>query len=404
MRPTARRAAAAASRGAGHCAAEDPRYDYGGGRLAALLGVAVDSRRCSLGLATDHPGPGAGRASSGAPRARLAAPPALLPRAIWLALNPISRERPWDAEGVSRATWYRRLKEKRARRVRGASREPSRRRGGVSALLVRQVPAPLYKGEALPSAPARQAGGPPMSAFPCIDPPVTSRLPCLPGRVTSALPPPSGAARGSIWVSFRTQRREPTCGTGCHPCHEHRLQESVVAMSPFIDAHVLAAAAARLDAARPRSAHADRAGSRAAALARGSTSAARCDCVPDDLDRLDPWLRLAPDGRTVVGLARNRLWTTGRAPTKSAIRAQGSPLRSWALPLAPVRDGAAWRRRPAVIPGRDPHFWERGQDGRPERASIMASLLLRDHGFGPVAEATYDVCERAQRAEPISPG
>jgi hypothetical protein len=37
----------------------------------------------------------------------------MIEREQWLADNPNARERPWEAEGISRATWYRRTKEGR---------------------------------------------------------------------------------------------------------------------------------------------------------------------------------------------------------------------------------------------------------------------------------------------------
>jgi hypothetical protein len=112
---TVRRAAAAAA-GRRTPDGRDPRYDYGGGRLAELLGV---DRQIAEGLGLQQVIPSDLRWSRARQRRierRRAA--GVLPRSIWLTLNPMSRERPWEAEGISRASWYRRRKNERERRRR----------------------------------------------------------------------------------------------------------------------------------------------------------------------------------------------------------------------------------------------------------------------------------------------
>ena len=98
----------------------DVRYDYGGGRMAGLLGVDRASA-VSIGLLQIIPTDlRADRAKASRTARRRA--DGVMPRAIWLAAHPIERERPWEAEGFSRATWYRRLQRMRDRRRKAALR------------------------------------------------------------------------------------------------------------------------------------------------------------------------------------------------------------------------------------------------------------------------------------------
>ena len=113
MRPTARRAKRALRRAPG---APDPRYAYSGARLAMMLGVDADTAQ-ALGLEQIVPETvRAERRRARRIRARRAS--GFLSRAAWLEANRLSREKPWAAEGVSRATWYRRRKAAAQRRVR----------------------------------------------------------------------------------------------------------------------------------------------------------------------------------------------------------------------------------------------------------------------------------------------
>lgn len=94
----------------------DPRYDYCGARLAELLNV---DRQISEALGLSQIIPRClrkDRARSRRVERRRAE--GIMSRQDWLAKNSLSRNRPWEAEGISRATWYRRQADLRERRRR----------------------------------------------------------------------------------------------------------------------------------------------------------------------------------------------------------------------------------------------------------------------------------------------
>jgi hypothetical protein len=142
MGPTIRRGLAAV---AGQPRTCDPRYDYASDRLCDLLSV---DRRLATDLGFRQLLPADLRAERNRQRRterRRAA--GVLPRAIWLAAHPISRLKPWEAEGVSRATWYRRQAEARRRRLQACLGQLMA--GSAGACALRETgPVPLYKGEA----------------------------------------------------------------------------------------------------------------------------------------------------------------------------------------------------------------------------------------------------------------
>lgn len=85
---------------------QDPRYDYAGARVAAMLDVDVPLAR-ELGLAQVIPQALRDERTAERRRARRRASGAT-PRDVWLAAHGTEREQPWIAEGISRSTWYRR--------------------------------------------------------------------------------------------------------------------------------------------------------------------------------------------------------------------------------------------------------------------------------------------------------
>lgn len=86
----------------------DGRYHYAGATLAELLGVS-DKMAHDLGLRQIFSLTERQRRKAGKQRMRRAASGAVT-RASYLAANAISRTKPWEAQGISRATWYRRQK------------------------------------------------------------------------------------------------------------------------------------------------------------------------------------------------------------------------------------------------------------------------------------------------------
>ena len=144
MGPTVRRGLAAVSGQPRSC---DPRYDYASARLCELL--AVD-RHLAISLGLQQLLPADLRASRNRQRrierCRAAG---VMPRAIWLAAHPISREKPWLAEGICRATWYRRRAQARQRRLQHCVEGLMAGSADVCGLGETGA-VPLYKGEALP--------------------------------------------------------------------------------------------------------------------------------------------------------------------------------------------------------------------------------------------------------------
>ncbi|PHP26252.1 hypothetical protein [Limimaricola cinnabarinus] len=86
----------------------DGRYHYAGATLADLLCVSDEMAR-ALGLRQIFSMMERKRRKAGRQRMRRAASGAVT-RASYLAANAISRTKPWEAQGISRATWYRRQK------------------------------------------------------------------------------------------------------------------------------------------------------------------------------------------------------------------------------------------------------------------------------------------------------
>jgi hypothetical protein len=82
-----------------------PIYTYSKQRLMDLLEVTPDDERCMTRLISDGE-----KYRRLVDRRRDAG---MMERKVWLAEHSVERERPWEAEGISRMTWYRRRKEGR---------------------------------------------------------------------------------------------------------------------------------------------------------------------------------------------------------------------------------------------------------------------------------------------------
>ena len=300
MSSTVRRAERAASgrRGAD---GRDPRYDYGGGRMAEMLGIdrAVAE---TLGLRQIVPADlRADRRHANRVARRRAA--GALPRPVWLAAHPVERERPWEAEGISRATWYRRLAAKRA----------IRRRALLAGLLAGSAsgpesrfetgPALHYGGEAQPSASARRPEVAKARVLPenRVTPPKTPSAP----KPTTENAPKNARVSGPV-SAFSEQTPSSVHVTDDPTCKEHPRM-------PFADPHVLVLASRRLTA--PDLGNLTRI---AVALADGSADrlalGRRLGLEFSELERVGDWLRTEADGRTILGLAEPPPERIGRKP------------------------------------------------------------------------------------------
>ena len=285
----------------------DPRYGYGGATIAERL--AIDAGLAArLGLEQIIPNElrAARRARARTAQRRAAG---ALPRAIWLAMNPISRERPWEAEGISRATWYRRLKERRDCHVRalltdlrtGAAIMTPCRETGLASLYEGEAPLGGTADEPLsPAIPARRANLPPSRPRPTL------------ARPPRAIPR-QNAVRSSP-TSAQAQRAEPLptnhaittdlpVKTPPHPKRPEAAKKETIAMPAPLDPANLAAAAARLGP------------SDLGWLVRilsapdGATTLATLD--PEHRARLAPWLQCNTND-AIIGI---RVPDTDPAPT-----------------------------------------------------------------------------------------
>ncbi|SDG52382.1 hypothetical protein [Alloyangia pacifica] len=85
---------------------EQERYYYSGGRIAEMLGVSDDlARRLHLKQIHSEAERGRRRLERESSRRRAKG---MVPREEYLATHRVSRDKPWEAHGISRATWYRR--------------------------------------------------------------------------------------------------------------------------------------------------------------------------------------------------------------------------------------------------------------------------------------------------------
>jgi hypothetical protein len=372
MRPTAVRAEKARS-GKRRCDGRDPRYDYSGGRLADLLCV---DRRLAEELGLRQIVPMEVRKERGRQRRtqrRRAAGD--LPRSIWLALNPTSREEPWKAQGISRATWYRRrAKERRASDLPDPADLPIENAAGCGNL-GETGPAPLYEGEAQPSAAARRPAPSNSDHGPCKQAPSEKTLP----KTTPAEPPAVPADAGVS--DLRPADPSPALPTAD--------RQAPPMPTYIIDAAILAAASQRLErtdlGALTRI---------AVALADGPATrvalALRADLTIADLDRLSRWLREHPESGKVAGL---RIPEAGDPPVPRGPR-QGLlfEVNATAAPVPP-RNCDVQTVRAAVIAAGIRALAKASVSEAAARSYL--GKLLATYAIGPVAEAIAALEPRA---------
>jgi hypothetical protein len=372
MRPTAVRAEKARS-GKRRCDGRDPRYDYSGGRLADLLCV---DRPLAEELNLRQIVPMEVRKERGRQRRtqrRRAAGD--LPRSIWLALNPTSREKPWEAQDISRSTWYRRRA--KARRASDLPDPADLRIENATACgnPNETGPALPYEGEAPPGAAARRPAPANSDLGPCKQAPAGK----TPPKTTPAEPPGIPADAGVS--DLRPANPSPAMPT---PDRRGPPMPTYI-----IDAATLAAASRRLErtdlGALTRI---------AVALADGPAArvelARRTGLTLADLDRLSRWLRALPESGKVAGLR------IPEADDRPACRGPRQGLlfepNATAAPIPP-RNCDAQTVRAAVIAAGIRALAKASVSEAPARSYL--GKLLASYAIGPVAEAIAALEPRA---------
>ncbi|WP_093255954.1 hypothetical protein [Rubrimonas cliftonensis] len=401
----ARRAgdAFAGRRGAG---GGDPRYGYAGVTIAERLGIDA-GLAARIGLEQIVPVDVRAARLRRARTARRRAAGAL-PRAVWLALNPISRERPWEGEGVSRATWYRRLKARRGCRVRAclaglhasAVRVAARRETGAAWLyggeasaggaadepMATAIPAPRATRAAVRHLPAKR---PPRA----IDRPVSVMAPAAQAAARRADPPPTVQPVAPVQPAPQPLHPQPF-----HPQPLDAAATETIAMPAPLDPAILAAAAARLGPTDVGWLVRVVAGPDGLAMLAGLDAGARV--------RLAPWLHCGADG--VVGLQSP---DPDPAPLRRpAMGGHGDHLFDFvrpasAAPAPPGLAGAAAGRQPptlkqtAIAQGLRLFM---GAGKSEDAARRILGALFRDLRDGVVFEALAAAVQRAgDIAEPL---
>lgn len=382
MAPTIRRAEQATA--GRHTGQADPRYDYSGGRMAELLGVDR-TMAAALGLQQIVPVDLRSERNS-ARRAERRRALGMLPRAIWLAANPTEREQPWRAEGISRATWYRRQREKRA----------LRRRSTVIGMLsgTAQVdpafgletgPASLYGGVAQPSASARRPGAPEQE--------ILDKPPASPTEHRSGKPSPQKNAPSSRTVMGEVSEFSAANRSWIKtPDGPVQREGSMI----FVDPDVLAKAASRLEP------HDLGFLTRISIeLARGSVDrhslAWRLRLNYIEIEQLSDWLRLAEDGRTVLGLNEPsaRMTRAAQKPRQGLLfddPAIGLPCQSSPKPKSAIKS--------AII---DETIRLMKSAGISEsRARSFLGGLFQKHPIGVLADVVHELSRTDEVADPVA--
>jgi hypothetical protein len=357
MRPTVRRGLAAVPGQPRSC---DPRYDYASDRLCDLLGV---NRQLAIDLGFRQLLPADLRAERGQQRRterRRAA--GVLPRALWLAAHPISQAEPWKAEGISRATWYRRQAEARERRLRDAI--GAMMTGSADIVGLRETGgAPLYEGVAQPA--LREE---PTSALTPVKIPASRQVTPESLKKTKPAPEPQRSSCLDDAVSGSGEGCPlPATSTGTEP----------TVPQPALDATVLQAATQRLS-------HAEVGALTfvGLALARGPVHrldlARRAQVPPVLLDRIDAWLSVSAETGEVTGLIVP-------GPIAGAPRGSRQGLLFDAGTAAPAPARKPKSLRGATIEAGVRVFGRAGISEQVSRPFLAGRLKL--HGFGLLAEA-----------------
>ena len=359
MRPTLRRGAAALRHEAGK---RDRRYDYGSARMCELL--AVDrSIAATLGLRQLVPADLRAERNRKRRRERSRAAGAM-PRALWLAANPTNREQPWLAEGISRATWYRRRAA--AGRCQVSSALRALMAGAARLQAPRETgPVPLYRGEALPPHITGRSEGPDTGQS-LITP---LRTAPLRRKTTPTIKAEDGAAPIPAVSGEDAVTRS----------HDTKFTMEPNVTDTNIDTDVLSEACKQLS-------HAEVGALTCVALAlkRGPAriiDLPRCTGVPPDLlDRLGAWLRISAESGEVIGL---------KVPASASRRPRG-PRQALLFDEASAAPERVSTRRPGSLQAATIAAGVRilGRAGVSETVSRpFLGRILRDNGFGMLAEA-----------------
>ena len=282
MRTTVRRGLAAVSGQTRGC---DPRYDYSSARLCELLSV---DRHLATSLGLQQLVPEGLRADRNRQhRIKRSWAAGVMPRAVWLAAHSISREKPWVAEGVSRATWYRRQAEARQNRVRAGFESLMSGSADVS-LLGETGSVLLYYGIARPTLGSGHAPDLIPSQNPAnFDHPSEPRE-----KTTRAADRQNSAAAAPVVSGLG----------GPRPSSNSTIRTEPTAPMPTLDVTVLKAASQRLS-------HAEVGALTCVALQLAQGSAHRLDLgrragvPPDMLDRIEGWLQVSTETGLVIGIA-----------------------------------------------------------------------------------------------------
>ena len=301
-----------------------------------------------------------------------------------LAANPLSRERPWRAEGVSRATWYRRQKALRDRRLHAAL--VALKTGAATLAAVRETGAvPLYEGVAPPGATAPRSTG--FNSLKLHQTPTRTPVPSenRPAERSNL------AQRAGSTESNPFSIREPA---------PDRAEETTMPKQVQFDASLLAAAADILapeDLARlVRIAGILASGGSIAVRDIAARVGAGVGAGGGASARLMPWLRLSPDRLSVVGLA-----TPPARPVQGTLF-DLAPERG-AAPVPAALTAAPALRKPtirgAVIATGVAALTDVGMSDGLARSFLGEMLKL--YRLGPVAEAVDAAyARREQIAEP----
>lgn len=342
--------------------ARDPRYDYSSDRLCELLSVDRPLA-ASLGLRQLVPADlRADRIRQRRTERRRAA--GAMPRAIYLAANPASRLKLWEAEGVSRATWYRRQAEARRRR-RGACLGGLLSGSAAAADHGETGAAPLYKGEAQPATQGEPAVGmkplqSPSTSRQCQPPQEKTTRSDEPRRASSEQPP--AFASGDADQSLALMKMEAPMAA------RNALDFDILKAGAHQLSHAEFGALARL----------------ALALADGPLHRAdlcrRAKVPPDMLDRLDGWLQISEDSSLVAGLVnQSGRSSRARGPRQGLLFDQSTAAPT---PVSKVRPDSL--RAMTIAAG----VRVLGRAGISESvARPFLGKILKDASFGALAEA-----------------
>jgi hypothetical protein len=343
MGSTIRRALAATP---GSARTRDRRYDYSSERLCELLGVDAPLA-AKLGLRQLIPADlRAERNKRERTRRRRAA--GALPRPIWEAANPISRLKPWESEGISRAKWYRRPAAERERQL--AQLETG--------------PVPLYQGRS-PRGTGHRPGLQRDSQTKLVETQNTvipAEKPTRGAELRTPVPDQAFAIGGADQSPRSTSREFPMqpqsqiCDMEVFRAAAQRLADAELGAVTRLALALAAGPAHRLDLAR------------------------RAGVPPDMLGRLDGWLQITPDADLVIGLVVPAL-----ASRRARSPRQGMLFEETTVAPAPSSSGNSNSLKAHTIRAAIRVLGRAGIGEHPARS--FAGQMIKEFGFGALAEA-----------------